>query len=262
MRRVLFVIALVVIALAFWPSLTSAGLTEQQIGRVAFDPPPGARVPMSLPFRDVSGNAVTIGEALGGHPTLLIPADFTCRQICGSALTIASSAMQQTGLVAGRDYSVIVVGIDPRDTLEDARRFTEGQIGGPGISVLTGSRQSIAALLEAIGYHTELDASHDAIAHPAAFATLDSDGFLVRTLSSLALQPGDLRLALLEAGNGRIGGLPGRIALLCYGFDAVHGIYTRRIRGVLQIAGAASVLVLAGAIGLTLLRGRRRGASA
>jgi protein SCO1/2 len=254
--------ALLAIAIALWPALASAGLTEQQIGRVGLDPAPGARLPTSLLFNDLSGKSVSIGDAIGGRPTLLIPADFTCKQICGPALSIAAAALQQTGLAAGRDYSVVVVGIDPRDGIDDARRFSEDQIGGPGTSVLTGTSEAIAALLGSIGYHTELDADQDAIAHPAAFAALGSDGHLVRTLSSLALQPADLRLALLEAGNGSIGGLAGRISLLCYGFDAVHGIYTRRITAILQIAGAATIAVLAGAIALLLVRGRRRGASA
>lgn len=253
---------LLVIAVTLWPALASAGLTEQQIGRVGFDPPPGARVPTSLQFNDLSGKPVSIGDAIGGRPTLLIPADFTCKQICGPALSIAAAALKQTGLSAGRDYSVVVVGIDPRDSVDDARRFSEGQIGGPGTSVLIGTSGAIDTLLGSIGYHTELDAGHDAIAHPAAFVTLGADGQLVRTLSSLALQPADLRLALLEAGNGSIGGLAGRISLLCYGFDAVHGIYTRRITAILQIAGAATVTLLAGAVALMLVRRRQRGASA
>jgi protein SCO1 len=257
MRRALFIIA----ALALWPELACAGLTEEQIGRIAFDPPPGAHVPMALQFKDLRGETITLGNAIGERPTLLIPADFTCKQICGPALTIASAALQQTGLAAGRDYSVVVVGIDARDMIDDARRFTQDQIAGVGTSVLTGSSDSVAALLVAIGYYAEPDSSHDAIAHPAAFVTLAADGHVVRTLSSLALQPRDLRLALLEAGNGRIGGLSGRIALLCYGFDAVHGIYTRRITTMLQIAGTATVAMLAGFIGLMLVRSRRRGAS-
>lgn len=254
--------ALLVIALALWPTLAAAELTDQQIGRVGLEPPPNARVPLSLPFKDLQGSAVTIGAAIGNLPTLLIPADFTCKQICGPALSIAASALKQTGLAAGRDYSVVVVGIDPRDGVDDARRFTNGQIGGPGISVLSGTPEAIATLLGAIGYHTELDGDHDAIAHPAAFMTLGIDGHVVRAMSSLALQPTDLRLALLEAGAGRIGGISGRIALLCYGFDAVHGIYTRRITALLQIAGGLTVVVLAGAVGLMLLRGRKTGASA
>lgn len=252
--------AVLLIAMAIWPEMACAGLTEEQINRVTFDPPAGAHVPMALQFEDLGGHNVSVGSAIAGRPTLLIPADFTCRQICGPALTIANSALQQTELAAGRDYSVVVVGIDPHDTIDDARRFTAGQLGGAGTSVLTGSRESINALLDAIGYHAAPDSSDDAMAHPAAFATLAPDGRVVRTLSSLALQPTDLRLALLEAGRGQIGGLSGRIALLCYGFDAVHGIYTRRITAMLQISGAATVAVLAGFIGLMLLRRRRRGA--
>ena len=59
---------------------------------------------MSLQFKDLAGGSITVGDAIGERPTLLIPADFTCKQICGPALTIASSALKQTGLAAGRDY--------------------------------------------------------------------------------------------------------------------------------------------------------------
>jgi protein SCO1 len=76
------------------------------------------------------------------------------------------------------------------------------------------------------------------------------------------LQPNDLRLALLEAGDGKIGGLAGRISLLCYGFDAVHGIYTRRIATLLQIAGGLTAVILAAAIALMLWWKAKRGASA
>ncbi|MGA9284296.1 MAG: hypothetical protein WBV85_02535, partial [Solirubrobacteraceae bacterium] len=78
----------------------------------------------------------------------------------------------------------------------------------------------------------------------------------------LAVQPTDLRLALLEAGGGTIGGFAGRMALLCYGFDAVHGIYTRQIATLLQIGGGLTVGILASALGLMLWRTSRRGASA
>ncbi|QOZ78804.1 SCO family protein [Bradyrhizobium sp. CCBAU 53351] len=254
--------ALLVLALVLWPALAQAGLTEQEIARVAFDPPADAHVPLTLQFTGLDDRPVSVGDAIAGRPTLLIPADFTCQQICGPALTIASSALQQGGLAAGRDYSLVIVGIDPRDSREDARRFTEGQIGRAGVSVLTGSDEAVRTLLDSIGYHTAFDRSRDAVAHPAAFVTLAPDGRVVRALSSLALQPGDLRLALLEASNGRIGGLPGRIALLCYGFDPIHGIYTSRIAAILQLLGAATVAAMAGLIGLLLLRGKRRGASA
>ncbi len=248
--------------MTLWPALAAAGLTEQQIGRIALAPPAGAKAPTTLVFKDLHGRDTTLGEAIGGRPTLLLPADFTCKEICGPALSIAASALQRTGLAAGRDYSVVVVGIDARDGIEAARRFSSGQVGGPGVSVLSGDNNAIDALMSSIGYRFEPDQNNDAVAHPAAFVTLSANGRVSRALSSLALQPGDLRLALIEAGNGSIGGVAGRIELLCYGFDAVHGIYTRQIASVLQVAGAITVVILAGSIGLMLLRGRRRGASA
>jgi len=254
--------AVFILVLALWPAAACAGLTKAQIGEVALSPPPDARVPMSLTLMGLDGHDVTVGNAIAGRPTLLLPADFTCSQICGPALSIAANALHQTGLVAGRDYSLVVLGIDARDSLEDARRFATGQVGGAGVSVLSGDDEAIRSLLAAIGYHFQRDNGNDAIAHPAAFVTLTGDGRVSRALSSLALQSNDLRLALIEAGDGRIGGLAGRISLLCYGFDAVHGIYTRQIATLLRIAGGSTVMILAAAIGFMLWRNRRRGASA
>jgi protein SCO1/2 len=254
--------AALVLVFALWPLAASAGLTGQQVSEVALTPPPGARVPTDLVFTNIEGGAVTLGEAIDGRPTLLLPADFTCAQICGPALSIAGSALSQTGLRAGIDYSVVVVGIDAQDSLDDARRFTHGQIGGPGVSVLRGRGSTIDALMAAIGYRFQRDATNNTIAHPAAYVTLAADGRLSRVLSSLALQPTDLRLALVEAGGGQIGGLAGRIALLCYGFDAVHGIYTPQITMLLRIGGGLTVALLATALGLMLWRIDRRETSA
>ena len=246
--------ATLLLALSLWPAAAWAALTEQQIREVALAPPPGARVPTALVFTDLQGSELTLGGAMAGRPTLLLPADFTCTEICGPALSITASALSQTGLEAGRDYSLVVVGIDANDGTADARRFAADQIGGPGVSVLTGDADAIRSLMTAIGYHSQRDAANDAIAHPAGFVTLTSDGRVSRVLSSLALQPIDLRLALVEAGEGRIGGLTGRLALLCYGFDAVHGIYSARIATVLRIGGGLTVAALAAGLGLMLWR--------
>jgi protein SCO1/2 len=254
-------LALFLVALMLWPIAAWAGLTEQQLGEVALSPPPGARVPSALVFRDLDDRDLTLGDAIAGRPTLLVPADFTCSEVCGPALAIAAGALSQTGLKAGQDYNLVVVGIDASDGIEAARQFISGQAGGPGVSVLTGSGNAIDALLQAIGYRFQRDPGNDAIAHPAAFVTLTADGRVSRALSSLALQPRDLRLALIEAGEGRIGGLAGRLALLCYGFDAVHGIYTAQIVTLLRIGGGLTVAILAVALGLLFWRARKREAS-
>lgn len=254
--------AVLMLAFTLWPAAAWAGLTQHQIGEVALTPPPGVLVPTTLIFKNLEGRDLTLGDAIAGRPTLLLPADFTCSEICGPALSIAASALGQTGLEAGRDYSLVVVGIDANDGIADARRFASGQVGGPGVSVLTGDADAVGSLMTAIGYHFQRDATNVAIAHPAGFVTLTKDGRVSRVLSSLALQPTDLRLALVEAGEGEIGGLAGRLALLCYGFDAIHGIYSRQIATLLRIGGGLTVAALIAALGLMVWRTRKRGASA
>ncbi len=248
--------------LTIWSSTALAGLTEHQIRNVSLSPSEGARVPMALRFEDINGKETSLAQALGGRPTLLLPADFTCTQICGPALTIVASTLRQTGLVAGRDYSLVVFGIDAHDDLAAARQFVRGQVDGPGLSILTGGAAQINQLAAAIGYHFQPDASNGAIAHPAGFVTLTADGRVSHAFSSLGLQPFDLKLGLLEAGRGTIGGLSGRIALLCYGFDPLHGIYTRHIAAALKVASAFTVFCLVAAIAFMCRRSRPRGTAA
>ncbi|HTK14009.1 MAG TPA: SCO family protein [Xanthobacteraceae bacterium] len=253
-------IALLILVFALWPLAAFAGLTRAQLDNLKLAPPPGARVPLDLVFRNLDNHQVTLGEAIGKRPALLLPVDYTCKEICGPALSITAGALAGTGLTAGRDYSLVIVGIDPRDGIDAARTFTAAQVGGPGVSVLTGDKASILALTRAIGYTFVPDDRNDAIAHPAGLVSLTADGRVTRALSSLALEPTDLRLALLEAGEGHIGGIIGQLTLLCYGFDAVHGIYTRNIETVLRIAGVMTVALIAAGIGFLTWRTNRKGA--
>jgi protein SCO1 len=240
----------------------AAGLTQQQLDEVTLAPPANARVPLDLSFSELSGRPISLRQAIADRPTVLLPADFTCTQICSPALAIVTGALKETGLTAGRDYSLVIVGIDARDGIDAARRFTSGQTGDAGVSVLLGDTVSIRSLTETIGYQFQTDAGNDAVAHPAGLVTLTADGRVSRALSSLALNPTDLRLALVEAAEGRIGGWSSRLKLLCYGFDAVHGLYTSRVLSLLRISGGLTVTVLATVLGFLFWFGRgRRSAS-
>jgi protein SCO1 len=232
----------------------SAGLTEADIGAIGFTAAAGANVPLELTFRDAEEQQETLQEALAGKPALLLPVDYECRVTCGPALAIVAGALAQTGLRPGADFRLILVGLNPSDRAENARAFAQARIGDAELeaatAALTGDAETLGALMSAIGYRYAYDLGNDAFAHPTGVVALTADGRIARALSSFALDSTDLRLALIEAGEGRIGGLFGRIGLLCYGFDPVHGIYTASIMRLLQLAGAATVLLLAGALGL------------
>lgn len=229
-----------------------AGLAQHDVAKVELAPAPDARVPLALPFRSADGTEVTIAQAMGGKPTLLLPVDYACRMTCGPALAIVSAALAQTGLRPGQDFRLVLVGLDPGSDGAAARSFTTAQIDDPALmratTSLTGEPASLRALTGAIGYSYMPDPENRAFAHPTGLVALTTDGRVARALSSLALDPTDLRLALVEAGEGRIGGIAGRLALLCYGFDPVHGLYTAAIERLLAVAAAVTVALLAAAL--------------
>jgi protein SCO1/2 len=253
-----------VVALILWlllvPLVTAAraGLTPNDLAQVSLSPPPDAAVPLRLQFRDLGDRPITLKTAIDDHPSLLLFVDYTCRTICGPALAIASGAVSQSGLDPTRDYRLIVVGLDPKDTVDDLRRMAQ-QIGDPRIDratiLLRGDPDTIRQLTETLGYHYRYDAAVDQFAHPAGALVLTAEGRVSRVLSSLALNPRDLRLALVEAGDGQTGSLRDQLVLLCYGFDALHGIYTLAIVRTLRLLGAGSVF---GLLAFVVFLARRR----
>jgi protein SCO1/2 len=258
------------LALLLAPALACAGVTVAERAEVGLAPPADARIPPDLALPDLAGRAVNLVEALAGRPALLVPVDYTCRTTCGPALTVAAAALAESGLQAGRDYTLVVVGLDPKDGAGEAEAMVQARMGQEAMSqeatgqeasstqalVLLGDAAGTPALLAALGYRTRYDPGTDQFVHPAGAVALAPDGRVARVLSTLALNPRDLRLALVEAGEGRIGDLGDRLTLLCSGFDPVHGVYTPLIRRVLAGAGLLTLAALAGAI--LLLRRRER----
>lgn len=245
------------------PGPAAARLTQAELARVAVAPPPGARAPLALAFTDAAGDRpVTLGEAAGGRPVLLLPVDYTCGNVCDPMLSLSAAALAATGLAGERDYGFVLVGLDPRDDAAAARRMLSETLGSAPSPTrpraLVGSADAVAALTRALGYGFVPDPGTDSIAHPAAAILLTPEGRVARVLSPLALNGRDLRLALVEAGEGRTGTLSDRLALLCYGFDAVTGVYTPLVRRILAVAGGATVLGIALLVLLLARAGRAR----
>lgn len=261
LRPVRVLAALLVAVAVLAPMPAAARLTQAELARVALAPPPDARVPLDLVFTDAGeGRSATLAEIAGRRPVLLLPVDYTCGNVCDPMLSLSAAALDATGLSADRDYGFVLVGLDPRDDAAAARRMLSETLGAAPspVRALVGSAEAVGSLTRALGYGFVPDPDTDSIAHPAAAILLTPEGRVARILSPLALNGRDLRLALVEAGEGRTGTLSDRLALLCYGFDAATGVYTPLIRRILAVAGAATVLGLALLVLLLARAGRVR----
>ena len=243
-----------------------AGLAQAALDNIAVEPKPGAALPLELRFLDESMQPRTFGDALAGKPAIVVFADYTCRTLCGPVLTFVASGLERSGLVAGIDYGLIVIGLDPNDDFESARDMKATRIGSgtplaAATVVLTGEQAAINAATAALGYRYAYDAEHDQFAHPAAAFAVSSAGRVTRVLSGLGLDGADLRLALVEAGEGHVGSLGDRLRLFCYGFDPVRGIYTEKITLWLELAAIFTLLSMAVAIVVMNAKSRRSAAS-
>jgi len=239
-----------------------AGLVAAEVKKVEAAPAPNAALPLDVSLIDEAGRAVTLRTAIGGVPTVLVFADYTCRTLCGPILEFTTAGLAKTGLKPGADYRLVAIGIDPKDKPEAAQAMRARHIdnGSPinaAAVFLTGGEAAVSAVTEAAGLHYYYDAEHDQYAHPAAVYVVDGNGTVRRVLSPLGLDGADLRLAIVDAGRGSVGTFADRIHLLCYGYDPVKGIYTERVTTLLAFAAGITLVALLGGISLMAMRERR-----
>ena len=240
-----------------------AALAPDQLAEVGVRPPPGARLPLNVRLADLDGRPVTLGEAIGARPAVVVFADYDCPQLCSPILALARDALAKSGRRPGVDYRMVVIGFNPRATAADGKRMVGGQIGfdspvGRATAALTASPRAAERLMSAVGYHAEYDAAAARYAHPAVLLVVAADGRLSRVLSGLSISGDDVRRALVEAGRGGFGEIVDQVRLLCYGLAASVGVYDRPVRLLLAGAGAVTMLALAGGVVALARTARRR----
>ncbi len=240
----------------------SAELSPNQLKEIALNPSPGAALPLEAVFVSSGNVRLSLGDALGGKPAALILVDYKCRFTCGTALAIAADGLSKTGLEAGRDYNLLVVGIDPKAGTVDAEAMKAAYLAPyPSLTAsakfLNGDAASVASVTAALGYTPVYDATRGEFAHPLGVAILTAGGRVSHVIEGLNLNAAQLKAALLDAREGVLSALVEGIRLLCYGHDPLQGAYTSAVQAVLK---GGALLTMLGIGGVLLLLARRKGA--
>jgi len=234
----------------------------QEIG---WDQKLGGRVPLDLAFHDETGKAVKLGDYFGKKPVVLSLVYYQCPMLCTLSLNGLAGALEVLSFVPGREFEVVTVSFDPREgpVLAAAKkkaymtRYKRSE-AQRGWHFLTGSKESVDALTSAVGFRYVWDADTKQFAHPAGMLVATPEGRISHYLFGVEYSPKDLRLALVDAADGRIGGPVDQLLLVCYQYDAKAGRYSASILNVLRLAAVATVVALGGFIMVTSMR-RRRG---
>lgn len=219
----------------------------------------GAQLPLDLAFRDSTGALVTLRSQFDGtHPVFLILAYYECPQLCSLVLDAAHAAMQQLaewGWRQGEQYRALTISFDASETPAQAAQ-KRGQLGA-GWPFLVGDAASIAALTNALGFRFLRDPKTGAIAHAAVTFALSPDGAISRYLYGIDVPARDVRLALLEASEGKTGSFADKLLLRCFHYDPATHRYGLFVERFMQI-GAALILAIVVALGAVFARHERR----
>ncbi|REL33146.1 SCO family protein [Rhodohalobacter sp. SW132] len=227
----------------------------------------GDYIPMDLTFATSEGDSVTIAELMeDGKPVLLNPLYYDCPTLCGIVLDAVFNVVHDLAWSPGSEYTIISYSIDPKETSELAAESKaeimadlERRGADEGWHFLTGSEEAITALSEAVGFKYKYDEKTGEYLHLASIMMISPEGKITRYLYGLNMSEFDLRNALYEAADGKIGSTLERAVLYCFTYDPSSQSYVPVAVNIMKLGGLATMLILG--IFLTILWRRNSGSS-
>ena len=215
------------------------------------------QLPLSLTFTDDAGKQVQLASYFGKKPAILALVYYQCPMLCSEELNGLTSALQMVSFVPGKDFSVIVISIDPTETTDLAAAKKRGYLkryGHPetaaGWHFMTGTQENIDAVTKAVGFgYVKIpgpDGRLTQFAHASAIQIVTPEGKLAQYYMGVEYSPKDLRLGLVEASANRIGSPVDNILTYCYHYDPQTNKHSLIVARVVQLGGLITLLLLGG----------------
>lgn len=254
LRAILFV---AVAALTLTAAAADVPATSPQMpDNVAIAQKLNTRIPLDLMFRNERGEVVRLEQLFrGDRPVLLNFVYFRCPMLCPMVLEGTTTSLTHLKFDIGKEFDIITVSIDPRDKAATAAEMKEKYVrhygrldAASGWHFLTGHETAIEKLTEAVGFQYSYDSRTDQFAHGSALLVLTPDGRTSRYFYGFEYKPRDLRLAIVEASEGKVGTPTDQFMLLCFYYDATTGKYTRNAMLFARAGGVTTLLALGGFI--------------
>ncbi len=237
------------------PGFTGAADIEQQLGRI---------LPGELTFRDERGSSARLGDYLGAGPLALLPAYYSCSNLCPMQIRNLAQRMAQTSGAAADRAQILVVSIDPQDSplsADRARHKALDDLLSPQRAerwhFLSGDSADITRLMKSLGFSYGYDQATGQYAHPAGFALITPQGKISRYFFGLSYTADDLRHAFDQAAARRIASPIERLLLVCFHYDLANGTHSALIVEALRAVAIVVVLGMLALISILLRRARR-----
>jgi len=244
---------------------TGDGPQAQLLKQIKYDQRLNEKIPMDVPFRDSTGESVTLAKYFGDKPIVLAFVYYECPMLCTLVLNGLTKSMKGLPFNIGKEFEVVVISFDARETPELAsqkkktyvRRY--GRAGAAeGWHFLTGEPESIEAITDAVGFKFVYDEEREQFAHASGIVVLTPGGKIARYFYGVDYAPRDLKLGLVEASKGKIGSFTDQVLLFCYHYDPTTGKYGFMIMNILRLGGLLTLLALGSFIFISLRRDKAK----
>lgn len=247
------------------PLGATAQRTPSYLKNAGIDQRLNSALPLGDHFVDETGQDVTLGKYFGSRPVVMALVYYHCGMLCPQVLHGMADSLRSVGFTAGNQYDVVVASIDPTDTAAEsveAKKNFLAALGDAGsadaVHFLTGPQQSITDLAQATGFHYVRvpgpDGKMDQFAHSSVIMIATPDGRMSKYLAGISYVPRDVRLALIQASNRKIGSLSDIVLLYCCNYVPSQGRYTVAVLRIMELAAMASLAAL---VGLLFLLNRK-----
>ena len=229
---------------------------------VNFRPELNAQMPLDTSFTDENGQSVQLAQYFHQQkPVLLAFVYYGCPMLCTQLEQGVVGSLRMLSFNPGRDYEVVFVSFDHRDTQQMASAKKKTSLDhfrrpetAAGWHFLTGSKESIASVTNAANFHFNYDTKNNLFAHASGIMLLTPDGRISRYFYGVEFPGRDLRLGLVEASQGKIGTPVDKMLLFCFQYDPSTARYSATILSIMRLMAVATV---AGLLLMILLFRRR-----
>ncbi|RMF65914.1 MAG: SCO family protein [Calditrichaeota bacterium] len=242
----------------------NAGVSPDLLREVGIDQRLNEQVPLDLWFKDESGRAVQLKRYFG-KPVILTLVYYDCPMLCTMVLNGTLESLNTLSFDAGKQFNVVTVSFDPGEGPELAMSKKRAYVSKYGRKTaeegwhfLTGDEAAIRRLTEAVGFKYKYDAEKDQFVHASGIMVLTPEGRVSHYFYGVEYPARDLKLALMEAADRKIGSPVDQVLLYCFHYDPTTGKYGLVIMNVIRLLGTATVVALVSFMLIMLRRDRRK----
>lgn len=244
-RTLLFFVHLfLVISLFAYPGFSQE--SSPTAGDVGIDEKLGETVPMDMLFFDEYGKAVTLGELIGGKPTIISIVYYRCPGLCSPLLTGLTDVVNKVDLEPGDDFNVLTISMDHTEDYHLATEKKKNYIASMNRTMdfndwrfLTADSVNAKRITDVIGWRYQQQGKD--FMHGAALTVVSPEGKIVRYLFGTDYNVFDLKMAILEASEGRVGTSIAKVMQICFTYDPDGRKYTLNVT---RISGGIVIFLI------------------